>query len=95
MYYTGQLIRIHPKLATLPGGHYLNTTGERLDDNTLDEVHWEDRTYFNPEMRKLANTIVTVDIDDTDHNRIDVDGSSGYWTLLYHWVHPTQTLKEL
>ena len=97
MYFTGQLIRIHPKLATLDSGDYYNTSGLRVVGNE-DSPSWREITYFNPEMAHLAGTtqrVLSWD-EETGTIRIPCRGTSvPHWTLIPDWILPTQTFKEL
>ena len=96
MYYPGQPIKIHPKVATLEQRGYYNTSGFPAQEEVY---HDYDRvTYFNNEMRYLAGTTQYVVSWDPHTNILRVTRSGGsewHWNLIPDWVLPTKTFKEL
>lgn len=95
MYYPGQPIRIHPKLANLEQRSYYNTTGYPVQDT--DEPDFDEVTYFNPEMVHLAGTTQRVLswVKETGTIKIQRNAMGYYWSIIPDWILPTQTFKEL
>ena len=86
----GQIVRMHPKLATLESGDYSIATGKpSLERNAI---------YFNTDMQSLANKLVRVTEFNSEYANVvavrDKD-SNRHWWVIHDWILPTQTFKEL